>query len=166
MGKMYEAMEMEAEFSRLVSEHKSLIYSVCYMFSKDADEVSDMFQEILINLWSGLERFRGDSSAKTWIWRISLNTCISYERKASRMRRNRLPLSMDIDLFDDTDEDTMQIRALHRRIGRLRPFDRAIVLLWLDNLSYQEIAAIVGISVKNVSVRLFRIKEQLKTMSE
>ena len=72
---------------------------------------------------------------------------------------------MDINLYEDTDEDSRQIQMLYSRINRLKPFDRAIVLLWLDNLSYDEIAAIVGISVKNVSVRLVRIKEELKRMS-
>ena len=73
---------------------------------------------------------------------------------------------MNIDLFADTDEDTKQIRLLRKRIGKLGPFDRAIVLLWLENLSYDEIGAIVGITTKNVSVRLYRIKEQLKSMSD
>ena len=74
-------------------------------------------------------------------------------------------LSMDINLFRDNDDDTKQVDMLHQRISQLKPFDRAIVLLWLENLSYEEIGQIVGISTKNVSVRLFRIKEQLKQMS-
>ena len=73
---------------------------------------------------------------------------------------------MDINLFEDHDEDIKQIRLLQGRISRLGPFDRAIVLLWLENLSYDEIGEIVGISAKNVSVRLFRIKEQLRNMSD
>jgi RNA polymerase sigma-70 factor (ECF subfamily) len=72
---------------------------------------------------------------------------------------------MDINLYEDTDEDSRQIQMLYNRINRLKPFDRAIILLWLDNLPYDEIAAIVGITVKNVSVRLVRIKEELKQMS-
>lgn len=157
--------ETETAFEQLVREHKNLIYSVCYMFSKDADEVNDLFQEVLINLWTGFEKFRGESRVNTWIWRVSLNTCISCERK-KRKRKDVVPLTMDIDLFADTDEDTKQIRMLRDRIGRLKPFDRAILLLWLENLSYDEIAAIVGITVKNVSVRLYRIREQLRTMGE
>ena len=74
------------------------------------------------------------------------------------------PLSLDIDLFEDRDEETRQIGLLRERIGKLGPFDRAIVLLWLENLSYEEIGQIVGITPKNVSVRLVRIKEQLKKM--
>lgn len=156
---------LEKEFIQVVQEHKSTIYSVCYMFSKDEDEVEDLFQETLVNMWKGFGNFRGDSSAGTWVWRVCLNTCISSERKKSR-RKDTVPLSMNIDLFADTDEDTKQIRLLRKRIGKLGPFDRAIVLLWLENLSYDEIGAIVGITTKNVSVRLYRIKEQLKSMSD
>lgn len=157
--------DTEIEFEKIVREHRSMIYSVCYMFSKDTDEVNDLFQEILINLWNGFGGFRGESKVDTWIWRVSLNTCISYRRK-DKKTGIRVPLTMDIDLFDETDEDTRQILALRNRIGRLKPFDRAIILLWLENMSYDEIAAIVGITAKNVSVRLYRIKEQLKSMTE
>lgn len=134
------------------------------MFSNNPDEVADLFQEILINLWKGFPQFRGDSNVKTWIYRVSLNTCISSERKKSR-KVETLPLAMDINLFSDYDDDTKQVQMLRDRINKLGPFDRAIVLLWLENLSYDEISAIVGISAKNVSVRLVRIKEQLKKMS-
>jgi len=155
---------LELDFAQIVKEHRSTIYTVCYMFSKDEDEVADLFQDILIKLWEGFAKFRGESNINTWIYRVSLNTCISAERKKKR-KGEILPLTMDINLFDDGDEDIKQIRMLQKRISALGPFDRAIVLLWLENLSYEEIASIVGISVKNVSVRLFRIKEQLKKMS-
>ena len=155
---------MELEFAQTVREHKGTIYTVCYMFSNNPDEVADLFQEILINLWKGFPQFRGDSNVKTWIYRVSLNTCISSERKKSR-KVETLPLAMDINLFSDYDDDTKQVQMLRDRINKLGPFDRAIVLLWLENLSYDEISAIVGISAKNVSVRLVRIKEQLKKMS-
>ena len=156
---------LELDFARAVREHKSTIYTVCYMFSKDEDEVADLFQDILVNLWKGFAKFRGESSAKTWIYRVSLNTCISAERKKKR-RGETVPLDMNINLFDDSVEDLKQIRMLQNRVSRLGPFDRAIVLLWLENMSYDEIGAIVGITAKNVSVRLFRIKEQLRRMSD
>lgn len=155
---------MEREFTQTVKSHKGTIYTVCYMFSTNPEEVADLFQEILMNLWKGFSRFRGDSNIRTWIYRVSLNTCISHERKKNR-KVETLPLTMDINLFDDSDEDTRQVQMLRNRISQLGPFDRAIVLLWLENLSYDEIGAIVGISAKNVSVRLVRIKEQLKKMS-
>ena len=151
----------EKEFEHLVKEHKNTIYTVCYMFSKDKEEVADLFQEILINLWKGVEGFRGEAKVESWIWRVSLNTCISYDRRRSRTLPT-VPLTMDIDLFEDRDAETRQVGLLRERISKLGPFDRAIVLLWLENLSYDEIGQIVGISPKNVGVRLVRIKEQLK----
>ncbi len=152
----------EMEFARMVKEQKSTIYTVCYMFSKDEEEVNDLFQQILINLWNGYESFEGRSNLRTWVYRVSLNTCISQDRK--KKKKATIPLSMDINLFADQDEDTRQVDMLRQRINKLGPFDRAIILLWLENMSYEEIGQIVGISTKNVSVRLFRIKEQLKKM--
>ena len=155
--------DTERQFAKTVREHKTTIYTVCYMFSKDDDEVNDLFQEVLINLWKGYESFGHRSDIRTWIYRVALNTCISLDRKKRRSATVRL--AMDINLFEDRDEDTRQVDLLHKRISRLQPFDRAIVLLWLEDLSYEEIGQIVGISTKNVSVRLFRIREQLKNMS-
>ena len=154
----------EREFADIVREHKTTIYTVCYMFANDREEVEDLFQEVLIALWRGLESFRGESALRSWIYRISLNTCISADRK-KRRRADSVRLDMNINLFADTDDDSRQAQMLRQRIGRLGVFDRAIILLWLENLSYEEIGAIVGISAKNVSVRLVRIREQLKNMS-
>ncbi len=156
--------EKESEFSDLMKRYKNTIFTVCYLFSKDQDEVNDLFQETLINLWRGFDSFKGQCDVKTWIWRVSLNTCLTVERKKKR-RIETVPLSMDINLFTDTDDDTKQIQQLYRRINKLGVVDRAIILLWLENMSYEEIGQIIGISTKNVSVKLVRIKEQLKKMS-
>jgi len=153
----------ENQFARLIRENKGTIYTVCYMFSKDKEEVDDLFQEALIKLWQGLSTFKGESDLKTWIYKVTLNSCISIDRK--KKSRPVQPLMEGINLFDKNDADNRQTDMLHDRIQRLQPFDRAIVLLWLENMSYQEIALIVGIDVKNVSVRLHRIKEQLKQMN-
>ena len=155
--------DLEKQFTQIVQEQKDTIYMVCYMFSKDKAEVEDLYQEVLINLWKAFPQFEGRSTVRTWVWRIALNTCVSIDRKKSR-RKDTLPLKMDIDLYNDNDSDTRQIKMLHDRINRLGVFDRAIILLWLENMSYEEIGDIVGISEKNVSVRLVRIREQLKTM--
>lgn len=149
------------KFVQTVREHKGTIYTVCYMFSKDTDEVNDLYQEILMNLWRGFGSFEGKSDIRTWIYRVALNTCISIDRKK---KRKPVRLNMDIDLYEDTDTDTRQVRMLYNRISRLGPFDRAIILLWLDHIPYEEIGEIVGISAKYVSVRLLRIKEELRKM--
>ena len=78
---------LEAEFEQMVRVHKGTIYTVCLMFSKDADEVNDLFQEVLINLWRGFGSFKRESKVETWIWRVSFNTCISQERKQKHTSR-------------------------------------------------------------------------------
>ena len=154
----------EQEFAQLVRENKSTIYTVCYMFSNDQDEVNDLFQEVLINLWRGIDSFKGDAKVTSWIYRVSLNTCISADRK--KKHQPTVPLSMDINLFEDDAADARQIQMLYSRVHRLRPFDRAIVLLWLEGIPYDEIGAITGISAKNVGVRLTRIRLELKNMTD
>ena len=156
--------DIELQFTKMVKEYRKTIYTVCYFYSKDTEEVNDLYQEILINLWKGFEKFRGESSLKTWIWRVSLNTCNNEERK-KKSSVQTIPLSIDIDLYNDDDVQSKQIQILYDRINRLDVFDRAIILLWLENMNYQDIADVVGISLSNVTTRLFRIKEQLKSMS-
>lgn len=152
----------EQQFTNLIRRQRSTIYTVCYMFSNDQDEVNDLFQEVLIKLWQGWEKFRGDSDERTWVYRVALNCCISIDRKKKSKKSQQI---MDgINLFDESDTKNHQTELLHSRIMKLQPFDRAIVLLWLEDLSYDEIGAIVGISTKNVSVRLVRIREQLKKL--
>lgn len=151
----------EKEFADLVESQRANIYSVCYMYATDPDEVADLFQECLINIWKGLPGFRGDSAMATWIYRICLNTCISANRKLQK-EANKVPLDAVGDL-SDSPADTRQQRMLRDRIRSLGPLDRAIVLLWLEDLPYDEIAEIVGISPQNVGIRLYRIKQQLKS---
>ena len=153
----------EQEFATLVREHKQTIYTVCYMFSQDEDEVADLFQDTLVNLWQGLDSFRHEAKPETWIYRVALNTCVSADRK-KKSALQRVDLSMQQNLYRDNSHSAVQIRQLHDRIQKLDVVDRAIILLWLEDMSYEEIAAIVGISVKNLSVKLVRIKEQLKNI--
>ena len=157
--------ELEREFEQMVRTHRSTIYTVCYMFSNDQDEVADLFQEILINLWKSMPSFEGRSDIRSWNYRVSLNVCISLDRK--KRRHKTVPLTMDINPYEETEtnRNSRQMDMIRQRIAKLGQFDRAIILLWLENISYDEIAAIMGITVKNVSVRLYRIKEELKNMS-
>ena len=98
------------------------------------------------------------------MWKVSLNTCINASRRKQREVR-KIPLDVNINLYEDVDAESMQIRQLHDRIGQLGYIDRSLVLLWLENLSYDEIGAILGISANNVAVRLVRVKDKLKKMS-
>ena len=155
--------EKRKEFEKLVRENKDTIYTVCYMFSKDQDEVADLYQESLINLWKGLPQLKADGNVKGWVYRVALNTCISLDRK--KKSKPTVRLTMDVDPFDASDNRNAQVDMLHKRISRLQPFDRAIVLLWLENISYEEIGKILSITTSNIYVRLVRTREQLKNMS-
>ena len=151
----------------MVRKHKSTIYTVCMMFGEETDDVEDLVQETLINLWRGFAKFEGRSQEKTWIWRVAMNTCISQERqqKARKGRESSLDaLGITGQADEQSLEEDRQMRMLYDRIHQLEVFDRAIVLLWLENLPYEEIGDIVGISAKNVSVRLVRIREKLKRL--
>ena len=149
----------EQLFEELVKQYKRTIYTVCYMFSHDNEEINDLFQEILIRLL-GFDQFENRSSANTWIYRIALNTAINCDKRGKRQQQT-VPLSTDIDPYDPQDDSLEQIRQLYTIINRLDVMDRGIVLLWLEGVSYDEIAAITGITVANVGVKLHRIKEKL-----
>lgn len=154
----------EQQFTSLILEHKSIIYMVCYMFTGDKDEIDDLSQDILVKLWKGYDSFAGRSDIKTWIYRVSLNHCIDVGAKKKR-RGEKVPLTTDIDVVSGADDKAMQTRLLYSRINSLGLVDRGIILLWLEGLSYDEIADIVGMTAGNISVRLMRIKEQLKQKS-
>ena len=123
------------------------------MFSKDRDDVDDMFQEILIKLWNGYEKFRGESDVKTWIYRVSLNCCLNQQKKRRR-EPDHIALTMDIDPFEGISDRSLQTKRLYDRINHLGLIDRAIILLWLEGMTYEEIGAIIGISVTSIVRRL------------
>lgn len=157
--------DKEHKFELLVRQHKRTIYTVCYMFSTNKDEIDDLFQEILIRLWNGFDQYEGRSSAETWIYRVALNTAINQDKK-ERRRIETVPLTVDIDPFEADDPKTQQVRKLHDLISQLELIDRSLVLLWLEGIPYDEIGAIIGITPNNVGVRLARIKEKLVQMSK
>lgn len=150
----------EKQFEELVKQYKRTIYSVCYMFSHDNGEVDDLFQEVLVRLWMGFDQFEHRSSVNTWVYRIALNTAINCDKRARRLPQT-VPLNTDIDPFDPQDTSLEQVQQLHALIQQLDVMDRGLVMLWLEGIDYDDIAAIMGISVTNVGVKLHRIKEKL-----
>ena len=155
----------EKQFEEMVKQYKRTIYSVCYMFSRDNEEINDLFQEILVRLWLGFDQFEQRSSVSTWVYRIALNTAINSDKRAKR-RPQTVPLSTDIDPYDPQDSSFEQVRQLYALINQLDVMDRGLVLLWLEGIGYDEIAAIMGITVANVGIKLHRIKEKLVQKSK
>lgn len=156
--------QLEKEFISLVEEHKRIIWKVCYIYAADRESLNDLYQEIVINLWKAFPRFRSECKASTWVYRIGLNTCISFFRK-TKSRPEVVPITVDLESFDEESDKASYLRELYRMINRLDQLERALILLWLEEKSYQEIADITGISPSHVGVKLTRIREKLKSMS-
>lgn len=157
--------ELEKQFVALVTEYKRIIYKVCYVYATDNENLNDLYQEVVINLWKSFPRFRSECKVSTWIYRIALNTCISFFRKSgSRLQVVPITVNLESDFPEEEDNNVSQLRELYRMINKLGKLERALILLWLEERSHQEIADIFGISKNNVAVKLNRIKEKLKIM--
>lgn len=155
-------MRNKEKFEKIIIQHRSIISKVCFLYAGE-EEFEDYYQEVLFQLWRSLPKFRGESEISTWIYRISLNTCISFIRKDRKMKK--VPLQQELNFSNNDVESKMQIRELYYLINQLNKLEKAMILLWLDEKSYEEIAAITGLSRNNVAVKLSRIKEKLKKMS-
>lgn len=151
----------DKEFINMVRENEAVIFKVASFYADKDNPLGDLYQEIVLNLWKSFANFRGESKRSTWIYRIALNTCISFFRRSVNKPAfvNIAPDVADMEYQDDN------IKELYRLINRLEKLERALVLLYLDDRSYQEISEITGLSVTNVATKLSRIKEKLKKMS-
>ena len=160
-----ETKELEKEFLSMIEEQKRTIYKVCYMYANDQDDLNDLFQETVLNLWKGYPKYRGDSTFNTWVYRIAMNTCITFLRR-SNTRPQTIPITAQVAGRLETDEETeARLKELYTLINQLGKVERALILLWLEERNYQEMADILGISKVNVGVKLNRIREKLKRMS-
>jgi len=155
---------LEQEFISLVKQYERVIYNVCTFYVSETSPIEDLYQEIVLNLWKAFPNFRNESQTSTWIYRIALNTCISDLRRNAKLRKN-VPLSFSEQIIFEQDTKSAEIQELYSLIHKLSKIERSIILLWLEEKSYQEIADVTGFSVANVATRLKRTKEKLKNMS-
>lgn len=158
--------DLEQQFLTLIENNKKTIYKVSLMYADDNEHQQDIYQDIVLNLWTAFPNFRGDSKDSTWVYRIALNTCVS-ELRRKKSKPLTTPLTYDLEqLMDDGGAYREQVRELYRLINRLSELERAIILLWLEEKSYDEIGSILGITPSNVGVKISRIKEKLRRMNE
>lgn len=155
--------ENHEEFLEFINSNKNIIYKVCLVYSNHHTSRDDLFQEVVLNLWSSWPKFRGECKVQTWVYRIALNTCITFLRK-SRSKPHQMPLTQNIEAIAD-ESKIETIKELYRLISTLGKMEKAIVLLHLEERSHEEIASITGLSKSNVAVKLFRIREKLKQQS-
>ena len=155
---------MKEEFLKSINQYQGIIIKVCRMYCADNEDAEDLFQDILFQLWRSWPTFNSAAKLSTWMYRISLNTAIT------RLRKNkRRPLLKSLSLAqhsipNDPSErlDILFDEELQDAIASLDKMDRGIVMLYLDEKSYKEIAEIMGLSESNVGVKINRIKEKLR----
>ena len=154
-------MLQEKDFVRLLNQHQNIIHKICRVYMDDAADREDLFQEITLQAWRSLANFRGDARFSTWLYRVALNTAITFF-KSEKKRSN----TSYTDTFPDTTEQPSpleeQVQAMYKAIACLSRIDKALVMLYLDDHSYKEMAEILGISVTNVGAKMNRIKTRLK----
>jgi RNA polymerase sigma-70 factor (ECF subfamily) len=149
------------EFLELVEKNKKLIYKVSHMYCDDTIDKKDLFQEIVANLWKAYPNFKGNSKISTWIYRISINTAISWMRDYIKTNNHIEYTNVMPQMQDDTFADAIYDQ-LYCAIGILNKLDKALILLQLDGYSYDEISEIIGLTKTNVATKISRIKLKLK----
>lgn len=154
----------ESLFRHIINTYNDTIDKICFAYANSIDEYQDLRQDSLINIWQGIDSFKGEAGLRTWIYRVTLNTCVSTLRKNKRHKSN-IPLSSLYDLIDDDNDRKLMIAELHDIISCLSPPDKAIILLWLDEFSYDEMANLTGLSRNTLAARLRRAKIKLQILS-
>ncbi len=153
------------KFLHVIQAHKGIIYKVANAYCKDAEDRNDLVQEIMVQLWKSFDNYNERFKYSTWIYQIALNVAISFYRKESRRQQLANPINESILNYTDTavhDETEENISILHQFIAELKELDKALMLLYLEEKSYKEIAEIIGITETNVATKLGRIKASIK----
>ncbi len=158
----------QTEFVRIIHENNGLILKVCNLYASATQDRQDLYQEIVIQLWRSLPKFRKESKLTTWMYRVALNTAISDYRK-----QQRTILTHDLDVFtkeiaeqSEYAEKEEKLRFLYKAINYLADIEKAIIMLYLEDKSYEEMEDILGINQNNLRVKMNRIKEKLRQLTK
>lgn len=159
---------MEKEFLQIIRNNQGIIYKVCNIYCDTQDDRSDLFQDIVVQLWKAYPKFRGEAKLSTWMYRVALNTAItSFKKNKRRPDKNDFPynnLQLEDENYDSKTEENLKL--MHKAIQQLTGVEKSIVLLFLENKKYEEIAEITGITQNYVRVKMNRIKKKLKKLME
>lgn len=153
----------ETFFKEIYETYSPKVHRLCLGYTGDTMEADDLLQEVFIKAWQNLDKFRGDSQISTWIYRIAVNTCLYHLRS----QKNKKSVDIDkaiIKKEEETDDKEQQIQLLYKCISELSEADRLIITLLLEEVPYNEIAAVTEISEGNLRVKIHRIKQQLSTI--
>ena len=165
--------EKEKLFVSMFNENREKIFRLCNAYLTDKTEVDDLFQEIMINVWNNLEKFRGEAKISTWVYRIAINTAFLFTKKINKNKElfiKYIPQNISSDsnqMQDHQDENIQLLKHLHHSINKLEKQDRIIISLVLEGLKYSEISEVTGLSSNHIGVKINRIKSVLfKLMKE
>lgn len=147
------------DFEEFISQNKTIIFKICRFYYQDWDDIQDLFQEIVIQLWKGFHSFESKSKLSTWIYRVSLNTAINYSKKENN-RPIFIQLSNELQDIQNS-EQTDIFNDLYRLIDQLNPVERSLIFLYIDGKSYQEMAEIMNETSTNIGTKIQRIKLKL-----
>ncbi|AQX49373.1 RNA polymerase sigma factor [Elizabethkingia anophelis] len=156
--------QKEKDFSKLVKENQGLIIKVARMYTNTPDDQQDLFQEIVLQLWRSYDTFKGNSKISTWMYRVALNTAITLFRKTTRTVKTDELTDFHQPIDDENDDNQQQISLLYKVIKMLGDIDRAIVMMYLDDVPYKDIAENIGITEVNARVKMNRLKKTLKDL--
>lgn len=157
--------DKKRRFMEILRQYDGVIRRICFMYAGPDYLFDDLYQETMANIWRGMDSFRGDAGLSTWLYRVAVNTCISWIR-TNRRHTGHADIDQAVQMVAGDDaSDREFMRQMYSLISRLAPLDKAIVMMRLDEKSYDEISAVTGLSRANVAVRLHRAKERLKTMA-
>ena len=155
--------KLQADFIEIIEDNKKLIYKVSHIYCDKEDDVKDLFQDIISNLWIAYPNFQQKSTVSTWVYRVSLNTAITWFRDYSKQSQKIEYTNWIPDITNETDHTIDELyERLYKAIDTLGKIDKAIIMLFLDDTSYEEIADIVGLTKTNVATKISRIKLRLK----
>ncbi|MBI9064586.1 MAG: sigma-70 family RNA polymerase sigma factor [Marinilabiliaceae bacterium] len=153
------------EFINILNDHRKLIYKVCNSYCQDTGNRQDLEQEIVLQLWRSIKKFDGRVKLSTWIYKVALNTAITFHRNECKQKNKKSGLDASVIALAEHQEDCEdedKIALLYQFIGQLNEMDKALMLLYLDNTKHKEIADIIGITESNVATKIARIKKKLK----
>ena len=159
--------EREQLFRQVFLENRERLYRLCYGYLYQKDDVEDLYQEIMINIWSNLHTFRKEANINTWVYRIAVNTTFLHNRRIKKEKNIFSSISSENAVHTaapiiDNSEEALEIEQLRKNIARLKTQDRVIITLFLEGLTYKDISEIVGISVNYIGVKINRIKQSLQ----
>jgi RNA polymerase sigma-70 factor, ECF subfamily len=154
-------MLQEKEFIELLNRHQNIIHKICNIYMDEKADKEDLFQEITLQAWKAYKNFRGDAQFSTWLYRVALNTAITFYRKEKRQvpTLNTDQFPEEIEPFNPVEE---QLQAMYRAIAQLSKIDKALIMLYLEDYSYIDIGEMLGITANNVAVKMNRLKTKLK----